>query len=267
MRAQRLGAAGQGRWRVAHEHEDELGLDRCTEPDCRRERVHRLVGVVEPYQERCHATTSSACAVVLAAKVSTGWNSMICSPIAAGSSSSSSASAGSHLPLAAHEDEDGTDHEQHRADPHRVPAADHERVACRGGEGVAARAELLRDRDRRGRSLVGRGARRGRESLQVAVDVAAVAGVERAAEDRDAERGAELAGGVVDGRRDALLGARERADDRVRRGRHRERGAAADDQQRDEELPVARARGHRRDDDEPDRTDQRDRAAPMIRCP
>ena len=91
--------------------------------------------------------------------------------------------------------------------------------------------------------------------LQAAVDVAAVAGVERAAEDRDAERRTELAGRVVDGRRDALLRARERTDDRVGRGRHRERGSAADDQQRDEQLPVARARVHRRDDDESDRAD------------
>src|SRR5439155_8906790 len=84
--------------------------------------------------------------------------------------------------LAAHGDEDSTDDEEHRADPHRVPTTDHERVARCGGEGVAARTELLRYGDRRGRSLVGRSTRRGRKSVQVAVDVAAVAGVERAAE-------------------------------------------------------------------------------------
>ena len=68
-------------------------------------------------------------------------------------------------------------------------------------------AQSLRDPDRDRGCFAHLRGDRDRETAEVGVDLVAVTGVERASEDGDAERGTELARGVVDRRRHALLGA------------------------------------------------------------
>jgi AcrR family transcriptional regulator len=105
----------------------------------------------------------------------------------------------------------------------------------------------------------------------VRAEVPDVVGQHRA-EDRDAQRAADLAGGVVDRRRDALLVVGQRGDDRRRGRRGGERHPDAEQDQRPEQVPVGRAGPHRRadqqaerDQHQPGRADDRQPEAPRRR--
>src|SRR4051812_29222583 len=95
--------------------------------------------------------------------------------------------------------EQRADQQEPGADEDGVAHPRRERLPCRVGERAAAWYPL-RERGRDGGRFTRLAGDVGREAAQVGVDVVAVTDVERAAEHGDAERGAQLARGVVDGR-------------------------------------------------------------------
>ena len=107
----------------------------------------------------------------------------------------------------------------------------------------------------------------GRQAAVLVRDARAVRAVQHAAEHGDPERAAELARDVVDRRRDALLLARQRGDDRGRRRRAGERHAGAEREQAGEELPVGRADVERARGRGSRSPSGRARSAPVTRTP
>ncbi len=87
-----------------------------------------------------------------------------------------------------------------------------------------------------------------------------------AAEDRDAEGAADLAGRVVDGRADAGPLGRQRAHDRVGGGRHRQAHAEADEHEHRGDEPVAAVDAREREHEQPDGDQARDRSSRRPWC-